>query len=109
MNDNTNATVRHRGSELIWEEWIRTDFGTDYHVRIEAYDFPFVMPKVWLLKPKIHWRPRKHVWTDGSLCVMDPQDFNSRATVLQVRNQTAAWCFCTDAFRETGVWYGAEH
>ena len=106
MNDNTNANLRCENELLIWSEWITTNFGKEYLINIEAKNFPFVMPKVYLLTPKIPRKFRKHIWNDGSLCIMYPQDFNSKMSILQIRNQTAAWCFCHEALKQIKVWVG---
>ena len=108
MLSSTNARVLHAGSKMIFKEEISNNFGTRFLIAIETQDFPFKMPKVFLEEPRLNGKA-KHMWKDGSLCLLDPDDYHSSISILDIRNLAAAWCFSIEVYANTGEWPAAEH
>ena len=110
LKENTNAFMETSGNRLIWKEEIINNFGSAFVISIETNSkYPFSMPKTFLLKPHIEPSDDKHMFKDGSLCLMHPSSYNSRISILQIRNQASAWCFCIEAYANTGKWPAAEY
>lgn len=107
MVTSTNANLSQEGSKLIFEEEITNNFGTCFLISIAVEDFPYKMPKVFVKSPKI--KKKLHMWKDGSLCLMEPDTYNSGISILKIRNLACAWCFCYEAYLNTGEWPAAEH
>jgi len=106
--DNTNASIYFPDGEMICEEIIWTNFGTPYRIRIVVHDsHPFVMPCVTIVEPVI--TNAVHRWNDGKLCLMHPDEYDSRMSILEFRNMTATWCFCHDVYQQTSEWPAAEY
>jgi len=107
MAEGSNAHLDFRGSKMVFEEWITTNLGTDCFISLEADGFPHKMPKAFVKQPAI--KTRKHLWSDDSLCLMEPSSYGSGTSILQFRNLAAAWCFCYEVYINTGNWPAAEH
>lgn len=106
---NTNAKLIFNDNKLFWEEWITNDYGTPFLISIESEEnHPFKEPDVFLKEPKLEHHERKHMYSDGSLCLFRPEEFSSRMTILDIRNMAASWCFCYESYVNTGNWPGAE-
>jgi hypothetical protein len=109
MEDNTNAIAFTRDEKLIWSETVYTDFGTRFSLLIETdYGYPSQSPNVYVTDPNIEYEDGKHMYSDGHLCLFEPDVYSSRWSVLQIRNMAASWCFCYEVYSETGTWPGAE-
>ncbi len=109
MANGTNAFMRYEQSKLIFDEELTNDFGSKFVISIETKGYPFKMPEVILKSPKIKPKGDLHLFRNGSICYIDSSEYNSNSSILQVRNQAAAWCFCVEASLNTGKWPGAEH
>jgi hypothetical protein len=109
MMRNTNSTLDYSGRKLIWEEVIRNNFNTWFHITIETEGYPYKIPKVFIKNSEIKFKKGKHMNSDESLCLMDSSDFNSKKSVLQIRNQACAWCWAVEVYTHTGEWPAAEH
>lgn len=106
--NNTSAQISSKKDTLIIKERLTNNFGTSFLMRIEAKDFPFKMPKAFIESPRIKARAGKHFYKDGSICLFHPQEWNSRYSLLKVRNHVAAFCFCLTAYQKTGLWPASE-
>ncbi len=107
MTQSTNSMVQVDGNKLVWFEIITTNFGNEYLIAIETGSkYPFKMPKVFVREPKVS--TSKHLYGDGSLCLMHSDDYNSKMSLVQIRNQAASWLLCYEAYKQTGEWVGAE-
>ncbi len=109
MKNHTNAFMYQNKDKLVWEEKIANNFGSCFLVSIETQGFPFKMPKVFLIEPRIEPSDKFHMFKDGGLCLLHSSEYNSKITVLQTRNRAAAWCFCFEAYVNTGKWPAAEY
>ena len=109
MQESTNAQLNCHNEKLVWDEWLLTNFNTQYHIFIETPGFPFKAPRVLVKSPIIKpWR-RIHMYDDGRLCLMHPNKYHSRTSILEMRNLAASWCFCHEVFKHTGKWPSDEH
>jgi hypothetical protein len=105
MERNTNARYYIEGDDLIFVENIITNFGTSYGIAIVVSSgYPYVQPKAYA--PGI--ATTKHIFSDGSLCLFAPTSYKTNMSLLDIRNQTCAWCFAYEAHRATGEWPAAE-
>jgi hypothetical protein len=110
MKENTNAYMSICDDQLIWTEKIVNNLGSEYLITIESRDnYPFKMPKVSLIEPWVNPNQKIHMYKNGTICFMHPDSYNSRISVLEIRNQVAVWCFAYDVFTHTGEWPAAEH
>lgn len=110
MKENTNADFVHRGNKLIWEEKIMNNFDSYFLISIQTgADFPFTMPKAFVIHPKIECDPTIHIYREGNLCLMHPDTYHSKMLILETRNLSAAWCFSYEAYLHTGKWPAAQH
>lgn len=109
MHENTNAVLKTEGSKLIWEEELFNNFNTYFKISIEAgSNFPFEMPDTYVRNSGIDISRAKHMYSGSRLCLMHPSEYHSYISVLEIRNLAAAWCFCAEAYIETGEWPAAE-
>jgi len=109
MQENTNAEMRMNDKKLIWQERIVTNVGNHFHISIESsLIYPFTMPDVFVLDPVIDLDKTPHIYVDRTLCLMHENDYNSKMSILHIRNMASAWCWCYDIFKETGNWPAAE-
>lgn len=94
MMDNTNAILDFEESQMVWHEVIRNNLGTEYrYMLVVDQSFPFVMPDVHIIEPEISYADSKHRYSDGRLCLMHPDEFQSSMDILSFRNQTCGWIF----------------
>jgi hypothetical protein len=108
MLNNTSATCFLEEDHLVFVEDILSNYGTRFRVAIIIPDlFPFVMPSVRILEPEIHSNP--HYWPNGEPCYMDPYEYDSNETILNVRNYVSTWLFAYEGYLYTKKWQGAEH
>jgi hypothetical protein len=108
MEKNTNAVVFDNLDELVWEEEIVNNFGTCFTILITAGpNYPFSMPKVCLEDSEIDVDDVDHLYAGGELCLMHPDRYNSRMSILQFRNMACSWVLCAEIQVETGKWPGA--
>ncbi len=70
---------------------------------------PHEMPKVFLKEPLIEPDDKMHMYKNGSLCLMHPNSYHSRISILEIRNLAAAWCFCLEVYSNTQEWPAAEY
>lgn len=109
MLQNTNATLVRCDEKLIWRETITNNFSSNFTISIEAREnHPHEMPKVHLDQPQIEPSNKIHMYKDGSLCLMHSNEYNSRISILEIRNLAAAWCWCIEVYTNTGEWPAAE-
>lgn len=109
MERNTNAYLTYYGNKLIWEEVVKNNFNTRFYISIETEGYPHKMPRVFVKDSDIKFKRRKHTYKDGSLCLMESSEYNSRLSVLQIRNQACAWCWAVEVYTHTKSWPAAEH
>jgi len=108
MHDNTNAVINFRDGQMGFYEFIQNNFGTEYCIRIAVQDnHPFAMPKVYIVEPEIS--TSMHMYGDGHLCLMHPDDHSGNMSILDIRNLAATWCFCFEVYKNTGDWPAAEY
>lgn len=50
----------------------------------------------------------KHIYPGGKLCLFQPHIYNTRMSILDIRNLAVAWTFARDIYEETGKWPAAE-
>lgn len=94
MTRHTQARATVGGDELVFEEWIETDFGLPFHFRITVpARFPHEPPRVVCLSPEVPRELRFHVYSDGRLCLFTAGEWRSDRTVLDVRNWACEWAF----------------
>ena len=109
MQENTNAILNRHKDRLLWDEVIVTNFGGEFRFSINTYPgFPYKMPKVFVLEPCVGTGASRHVYEDESLCLFKPEFYYSSMSILEIRNLACAWCFCYEAYQDTGEWPGAE-
>jgi hypothetical protein len=108
MHANTNAALRCFGGKLIWDEVIRDNFGTQFFISIEAEDYPHKMPKAFVKEAEIKFKHAKHMYRDGSLCLMHHNDYNSSISILEIRNLACAWCWAVEVYTHTKEWPAAQ-
>lgn len=108
--ENTNAAITSFSNrQIVFEEVITNNFGNQFHMSYETGSrFPFKMAKVFLQTPKVEYGKAPHLYSDGSLCLMHPSQYNSNISILQTRNLASAWCLCLDVYWRTGEWPAAE-
>ena len=110
MDTNTNAQVRWDGVSLIWDEWITNNLGSEFHIEISTKrNHPYEIPDVRVKHPYFTPSRKIHVYSDGKLCLMHPNLYNSRISILQIRNMACAWTFSFEVYESTGIWPSAEH
>ncbi|MBW1668188.1 MAG: hypothetical protein JRI79_13565 [Deltaproteobacteria bacterium] len=108
MEAYTNAAVRCSGKKMIWEEVVKNNFGTQFYISIEAKDYPHKMPKAFVKEAEIKFKHGKHMYRDGSLCLMHPNEYNSNISILQIRNLACAWVWAVEVYTHTKQWPTAE-
>ena len=104
----TNAALSYSGKKLIWDEVIKNNFGTQFYISIVTENYPHKMPKVFVKEAEIRFRRGKHIYGDGSLCLLHPDDYNSNISILQMRNLGCAWCWAVEVYIETKEWPTSE-
>jgi len=110
MQNNTNASLIICEEKLIWQEWVTNNFDTRFFISIETQkNHPHEMPKVFIKEPHIKSDTTIHMYQDGHLCLMHSSEYNSKISVLEIRNQAASWCFSFEVFAYTGKWPAAEY
>lgn len=110
MQKSTSASLSIDDDILGWKEWIVNNFDSQFRILIKTQEnHPYEMPKVFLKEPYVKPSNEIHMYKDGSLCLMHPDSFNSRISILEIRNLAAAWCFCFEAYANTGKWPAAEY
>ena len=111
LNEGSEVSIRWDGGNIICEEMIISNFNNihEYLIKVSR-EFPFEMSKVFLIDPKVSYESDPHLYPDDSLCLIHPDDYQSRISLLEIRNMIASWCFCYDAYNlNGGNWVGAEH
>jgi len=109
MKENTSASLRCTGNQLVWEERVVNNFGATFVISIKSMEnHPFAAPKVFLKSPCVEPHRDRHMYKDGSLCLFKPEFYSSRMSILEIRNLSCSWCFCYSAYKNTGKWSGAE-
>lgn len=110
MLQNTSCIFYCEGRKLIAEEEIVNNFGSHFLLRIEVdSNFPFAMPKVFIPAADIDHRLGEHIYDDGHLCLLHPDEYRSSMSILDFRKMASAWCFCIEVYKNTGEWPGAEY
>lgn len=70
-----------------------------------------IVPKVWVISPKIERNPDIHMYRDESLCLYYPKDFkwtdklNLHETIVP---WTAEWLVFYEQYLKSGRWEGPE-
>lgn len=101
-----NGTFNHKSLTL---EGIFTipHSSIEYVVRIEL-ELPN-RPKVFILNPKIEYRPEVHVYRDTSLCLIYPKDnsWTINSTLADtIIPWTSEWLVFYEIFKHLGKWLG---
>lgn len=110
MHENTNANLVRDRYRLVWDEWIETNFGSNFLISVVASEnHPHVIPDAFVRQPSINPNSKIHTNPDSSLCLMHPSEYNSNISILEIRNLASAWCFCYEVYQHTGKWPAAEH
>jgi len=109
MACNTSASIRAENKTLIFDEWIKTNYGSNFLVEIRTKGFPHKMPEVFVREPYIKPNIDFHMYEDHSVCLMHSDDHSSKNSILLYRNQAAAWCFAYKVYINTDIWPAAEH
>ena len=105
MQENTDAELIPKGSQLTWLEEIATELGNTYVIEVITEDFPHKWPKVFVREPQL--AGAKHVYGDGSLCLMKDSSYSSGMSVLDFRNMACSWLWCHE-LSASGEFPGAE-
>lgn len=108
MHSETNATFKPIDKKLVWDEVIKNNFGTKFYISIETLDYPHKMPATYVREAEIKFRRGKHMFRDGKLCLMHSDDYNSKISILGIRNSACAWCWAVEVYTHTGKWPTAE-
>lgn len=109
MEENTNAGFFHKGGKLIWEEDIISNFKTSFLISIETNSkHPFFPPMAFVKEPKIECGETGHMYGNGSLCLFRPEEYSTSMSILDIRCMACSWCFCFEAYVNSGKWAGAE-
>ena len=110
MENSTNAVANYEDGELVWMENISNNYGNSFLIAIiVSSNFPFRMPVVHVVEPYIEPSRDKHMYDDGHLCLMHPDEFSSNMSILDFRNLACSWCECIDVYIATGTWPAAEY
>lgn len=108
MYQGTNTVLIHRGNKIIWEEEIFNNYGTRFVISIEAANYPHTMPDVYVKDSEIDISSSKHLYPPNKPCLMEPHEYNSNISILELRNLLCAWCWCAETYINTGEWPAAE-
>lgn len=87
---------------------LQTAVGNAYVAAIYFPNYPYQMPKVFIIKPALpaDW---KHRYTDGNICYLHPNFWNpGRHDLTFVLERTAKWLNKYEVWRVKGRWPGAE-
>jgi len=79
-----------------------------YYVRVElSSDYPYSMPKIWLLSTSL---PSNcpHQYSDGSICVMKPEQWSSTYSLAFMIAKTALWINKFEYWQSNHYWPGKE-
>lgn len=86
MEMNTNATLIRMDDKLIWEEKIRTDYGTSLNISIETENgFPYSMPNV-LLRHTHQNSVIEYQLFEDEMQLLYPCSDDPRISILKIRN-----------------------
>lgn len=108
MHSCTNAALSCSGKKLIWDEVVKNNFGTQFYISIETESYPHRMPMVFLRQAEIKVSKQKHMYGDGRLCLLHPDDYHSTISILQMRNLACTWCWAAEVYIHTKQWPAAE-
>lgn len=108
MNKSTNAAYKCVGRKLIWDEVIKNNFKTQFYISIETVDYPQKMPAVYIKESEIKFKRNKHMFKGGKMCLMHQDDYNSKISILEIRNMACAWCWAVEVYTHTNKWPTAE-
>jgi hypothetical protein len=88
--------------------YLKTNRGTSYHVRLEIpSDYPLSLPTVFLAY-LIDAGDHKHMWNDGSICIMRRSQWSSSYSLALLIARTAKWANKYEIWKYTGSWPGSE-
>lgn len=79
----------------------------DYEVRI-IYSHP-KYPEVFVINPKIEYKPELHMYRNSSLCLYYPKDnsFTSKSTLYDtIIPWTSEWLIFYELYKRWGKWLG---
>lgn len=79
-----------------------------YYVRIELpSDYPYSMPTIWLPYTSL---PSNcpHLYSNGSICVMKPEQWSSTYSLAFMIAKTAVWINKFEFWQSEGYWPGTE-
>jgi len=86
---------------------LQTAIGNPYIVEILFSDYPYQMPRVFIIKPPLVSGP--HRYTDGNICFLHPNMWNpGRHNLTFVLARVAKWLNKYEVWRRTSNWPGAE-
>jgi hypothetical protein len=108
MHSCTNAALRCSGKKLIWDEVVKNNFGTQFYIVIETEAYPHRMPRVFFQEAEIRIKESKHMFGDGRLCLLHPDDYHSTISILEMRNLACTWCLLAEVYEYTKQWPAAE-
>ena len=96
------------GAITAAEGALDTQYGNTYGIRIELFNYPHALPKVypkgWTIQPEV-----AHRFTDGSICIMRSDQWRKHFSVALVVAKTAIWLNKYEIWKRNGHrWPGLE-
>lgn len=98
--------IRKKGNRITRIEGNHdTGHGTVYDIRIEVpTDFPNELPKIFIAD-STNLSGCPHRFTDGSICIMSPQQLSQGTTLYSILVKTMLWLQHCEIWKKTGYWY----
>ncbi|MBT4482542.1 MAG: hypothetical protein HOC71_02570 [Candidatus Latescibacteria bacterium] len=110
MTEYTNAKLisTHNGL-LRWIEPIVNNFGQRFLIGV-TYPIHFPTQLAWasILSPTIIPDLKYHLFPEGRICVISPEQYTPDITALVIRNQACTWAFYYGLYLSYDKWYGPE-
>lgn len=98
----TNAVVQWDGTTLVADEDIVVG---EYHFGIQIAfpdDYPNEPPVFWLRYPAIPPMAEVHLYREGSICLLGPDEWSPRMTAAGLRARAVTWAHCLVDYLTTG-------
>jgi hypothetical protein len=99
-------------SSVNWTGEVRPS-GISESYRIRIHYTLNRRPKVWVLSPRLEGLPDgekiKHRFSDSSLCLHIPDDWNSGLPITRLVPWASLWLYHYEVWHATGKWHGGGH
>lgn len=98
----SKAIARLDGETLVADEDIAIgEYRFGYRI-VFPDDFPHSPPAVRLRYPALPNIQELHIFRDGALCLLGPDEWSPRLTAASLRSRAVLWCHCIVAFLSSG-------